>query len=87
MKKEDGRWTPVEPNEKPNVIILKYGGNDFMFDRIDGKGLHVGASGEAVVRCLRTEEGSCRPTPEELSCETGVDLDAINLPCKKRPGA
>ena len=48
-----------------------------MYDGICGKGLLVGASGEAVLRCLRNEV----PIPaEELSCETGVDLDAISLP-------
>ena len=62
---EHGRWVAVLPNERPNVIIMKYGDKDLVYDRKNGKGVPVGASGEKELRCLRTKEESGRPIPED----------------------
>ena len=55
---EHGRWVAVLPNERPNVIIMKYGDKDLVYDRKNGKGVPVGASGEKEIRCLRQRRKS-----------------------------
>ena len=63
---EHGRWVAVLPSERPNGIIMKYGDKDVVYDRKNGKGVPVGASGEKEIRCIRTKSMSgCPMIPED----------------------